>query len=209
MKYGELPKVIKQLDIHSDEMFFYQYLLIKLSGEYSPVVEPRLNFAAPLIGTVCCDYIAEYGLNAFMDCYVYITAKRLFQKEECPFNRPGYHSDGFMTNDINYIWYDSSPTVFNSSDFSISQDDSLSLSEMEQQALPVNEVTYPINTILRLNQYCIHKTAEYVKPGIRTFIKISISPDKYDLKGNSINPLLNYNWEMRERQVERNIPQKL
>lgn len=209
MKYGQLPAVLKSLSLHSDEMFFYQYLPIKLQKQYAPIVEDRLKFIEPLIGLVCCDFIGEFGLNAYTDSFVYVTAKRLFQKEECPFNRPGYHSDGFMTNDINYIWYDSNPTIFNNSDFRISKHDHNSLIEMEEQALSSHEVTYPVGTVLRLNEFCIHKVSDNIIPGIRTFIKISFSPDKYDLKGNSVNHLLAYEWEMKDRKIERNIPQSV
>ena len=38
-------------------------------------------------------------------------------------------------------------------------------------------------------------------------IKLVDSPDKYDLKGNSINPLLDYKWDYQERLLNRNIPQ--
>ena len=48
-----------------------------------------------------------------------------------------------------------------------------------------------------------------MKPCFRTFFKLSFSKDKYDLKGNSHNYLFDYNWEMRERKENRNIPQQL
>lgn len=207
--YGALPCNIGSIDIETEEMFFYQYLPIKLPGIVNPVLEERLKCFDKMIGKICCDFIGEYGLNAYMDCYVYLTAKRLFQTPECGFNRPGYHSDGFLTSDINYIWYDSQPTVFNTSSFQLSSDDTVSLTEMEVQALPENEFCFPVKSILRLNQFNIHRTAPNIEPGIRTFAKVSFSGDKYDLKGNSHNYLLEYNWEMKNRKIDRNIPQSI
>lgn len=207
MKYGELPKIIGEYRLYSDEMFFYQYLPIKLQGDNQPKMEDRLMFCSEMIGAICCDFIGEFGLNAYIDSYIYLTAKRLFQSPGCPFNRPGWHSDGFMTSDINYIWYDTGATVFNTSDFNISQDDFFSLSEMESQAMPINNITFPDNKVLRLNQYCIHQCGEVERAGIRTFIKVSFSGDKYDLSGNSHNHLFDYKWEMKKRKMHRNIPQ--
>lgn len=80
---------------------------------------------------------------------------------------------------------------------------------MNQQANSENEITYPSKSLLRLSQTVIHKVAENQASGMRTFVKVSISKDKYDLVGNSKNYLLDYNWEMRERKEKRNIPQKL
>lgn len=79
----------------------------------------------------------------------------------------------------------------------------------EEQAKKENEVIYPNNTLLRLNQFQIHKVFPGTQLGLRTFVKVSFSKDKYDLKGNSVNHLLDYNWNMRDREVERNIPQKI
>lgn len=42
---------------------------------------------------------------------------------------------------------------------------------------------------------------------MRAFLKVSFSKDKYDLLGNSHNYLMDYNWEMKARKEDRNIPQ--
>jgi hypothetical protein len=190
-------------------MLFYQYMPIKLPFSTYPVVEARLSCFEKILGVICCDFIGEFGLNAFVDSYVYLTAKHLYQKPNCPFNRPGYHSDGFMTNDINYIWSDKQPTVFNNSEFQLSMDDAISMREMESQALAENEFCYPENTLLRLNQFNIHKVADVKDVSLRTFLKVSFSGDKYDLIGNSHNYLIDYEWDMRPRKEQRNIPQSI
>jgi hypothetical protein len=112
-----------------------------------------------------------------------------------------------MTDDINYIWSDCCPTVFNNSEFNLTQDDSLSLKEMTEQAIESNNIVYDNCNILRLNQFNIHKVGEITKPQMRTFIKVSFSKDKYDLLGNSHNYQLDYNWDMKKRKETRNIPQ--
>ncbi len=209
MRYGELPKILGEHLVECQEMMFYQYLPIKLAGATEPLVEDRLKCFSDLIGAVCCDYVGEFGLDDYVESFIYLTAKRAYQGNGCSFNRKGYHSDGFMTDDINYIWYDRSPTIFNKGQFNLTNDDSSSMYEMEEQANPQNEVVYPINSLLRLNQFSIHKVADVTNVGLRTFVKISFSKDKYDLRGNSHNYLLDYQWEMRERKPNRNIPQKI
>lgn len=209
MKYGDEPKDLGLFNIECKEMMFYQYLPIKMPKQVEPIFEERLKCFDKLIGKICCDFIGEFGLDRYVDSYVYLTAKYMFQMPNCSFNREGYHSDGFLTDDINYIWSDKNPTTFNKSDFNLTLDDNLSLLEMEEQALVENEFCYPNNTLVRLNQFNIHKVSEIKEIGMRTFLKVSFSKDKYDLAGNSHNYLIPYEWEMRKRQEIRNIPQIL
>jgi len=207
MRYGELPKDLGLEKVNPTEMFFYQYLPIKLSGQTEPVIEKRLMCLSELIGNINCQFVAEYGLENFVKHNTYVTAKHQFQTPGCSFNRKGYHSDGFLTDDINYVWSNKQPTVFNSGKFELTLDDSISLSEMQEQAEKENEVTYPNGTLLRLNQYNIHKVGECKEVGLRLFVKVSFSLDKYDLLGNSKNYLLDYDWDMQQRKNKRNIPQ--
>jgi len=78
--------------------------------------------------------------------------------------------------------------------------------EMTRQAQEKDNYTYPNYSVLRMDQFSIHKVAEY-EDGNRAFIKICVSKDIYRLKGNSINYDLDYNWEYVDRKAERNIPQ--
>ncbi|WP_051289074.1 hypothetical protein [Chryseobacterium daeguense] len=206
--YGALPTVIREIEIDCKEMMFYQYLPIKLKGMTGFVLEERLMKFSELIVETLSNYKNTFGEEKFNESYIYLTVKRQYVSKKKSMNRPGYHSDGFMTDDINYIWSDRNPTIFNVSNFNLTLDDEISLKEMKKQALPENEITYPENTILRLNQYNIHKVNDSsIYEGIRTFVKISFSNDKYDLEGNSHNYELDYNWKMKPRQNKRNIPQ--
>jgi len=207
-KYGELPHTLGQHKIDCKEMMFYQYLPIKLLGTTSPIFEERLNCFREIVGLICCDYIGTFGLDNYVNSYIYMSAKYMFQGKGCSYNRYGWHCDGFMSDDINYIWSDISPTVFNTSEFKLTQNDKVSIKEMSEQADFDNDITFPENTLLRLNQFNVHRVA-YQTEGMRTFLKISFSKDKYDLIGNSHNYELNYDWEMKPRQIERNIPQTL
>lgn len=208
MKYGTLPKYLGTHEIECDEMLFYQYLPIKLKNQTEPIVEERLKCFEELIGNICCDFVGEFGLDRFMNSYVYLTAKKMYQVNGCSFNRKGYHSDGFLTDDINYVWCDKNPTIFNYTPFKLTLDDTISMDEMDKQANEEAIKIYPENSLLRLDQYNIHKVSENKGLVLRTFVKVSFSNDKYDLKGNSKNHLLDYDWDMRCRNSGRNIPQQ-
>lgn len=208
-RYGDLPKEIGIFRAPCQEFMFYQYLPIKLPGVTEIVIEPRLKCFDAIIGAACCDYVGFRGLNAFVAAHVYLTAKRMYTGHGMLMNRPGWHSDGFLTDDINYVWSDCLPTIFNSSEFKLTLDDEISMQEMECQAHAIRNVQYKDGSLLRLDQFCIHKLEPPYRPTLRTFIKVSLSPDRYDLAGNSHNFLLNYDWPMRERTLARNVPQHL
>jgi len=208
MYYGQLPLELGTYKVECKEMMFYQYLPIKLKSGFSFTdYEDRLNVFRDLILQCTRDFIDTFGQENYNQSYIYLTVKHMYQAPNTSFNRMGWHSDGFMTDDINYIWCDKYPTIFNDSKFELTLDDEVSLKEMDIQALPINDKIFGENKLLRLNQYCIHKVAPVTEGCMRTFFKLSFSKDKYDLIGNSHNYNLNYNWKMRDRKVDRNIPQ--
>lgn len=206
-RYGELPINLGIYPIECTENMYYLYMPIKILGQDSFIqIEDRLKFLSPLIVAVLKDLKKEQ-YNIF-DSYMYLTVKNMLITPEYLGNRPGYHSDGFMTDDINYIWCDGNPTIFNCSPFNLTMDENKSMAEMEQQALAENEVVYPAYYLLKLDQYNIHKVAPISENMVRTFVKISVSKDKYNLLGNTHNYLLDYHWEMHKRTESRNVPQK-
>lgn len=209
--YGQLPVVVGKYELQVREMMFYQYLPVKVPGSYEIIVEERIRVFDKLVGIAAGNFIGEFGLDRYVASYAYLTAKHLFVSPDYNMNREGWHSDGFMTDDINYIWSDTVPTVFNDSKFNLTQDDKLSLEQMHLQADPKRDHVYVDNILLRLNQYVIHKCGEITKGTMRTFFKLSISKDEYDLEGNSVNYGLEYPFKnrMRKRGIDRNIPQNV
>ena len=209
MTYGEEPVFLGKHNVDCPEMMFYQDMPIKLKNSFNLSLEQRLEFVLPLVEVVTRDFVDNFGLAELGKHYMYISVKKLFQAAGSTFNRQGYHTDGFLTDDITYIWSDENPTIFNVGEFNLTLDDSVSIQEMEEQAKPENEVVYMENSLIRINQFNVHKVAVPEVTTLRTFIKISFSKDKYNLKGNSHNYNLKYDWDMRERGLVRNTPQKL
>lgn len=207
-KYGELPKLIGHHVIDCKEMMFYQYLPIKLAGTHVMSIEPRLRIFCDMIGEISCDYIGEYGLDNYVNSYVYISAKHMYQHPGCSYNREGWHSDGFMSDDINYIWSNNNGFTFNNGEFNLTQCHHKSMQEMKDQIIPELNMVAGDHDLYRMDQYVIHKVSEILKPCMRTFFKMSISKHKYNLIGNSKNYQLDYDWEMKERSEYRNHPSK-
>lgn len=204
--YGTQPIDLGLINLSPDEMMFWLYCPIKLPGDFAVFIPQNLRQFAPLIRTVERDCT----VNRWKDSFVYITAKTLFATAENPGNRPGWHSDGFLTDDLNYIWCDANPTIFfdDGDMHAFSADHVASLAEMDAlcESRSAHYRTYPVKRLLRLDQTVLHKVDTDIRPGVRTFVKISVSREKYALRGNSINYDLAPDWAYQERAAERNCP---
>lgn len=209
MKYGNAPiEIASDVFIDNSEMYFYQYLPIKLRGSLEMKIPDQLLKFQDLIKTCNADFFG-YG-HGIKDYYIYITAKCLYAPTGSNLNRPGWHSDGFLTNDINYIWSDSLPTEYITGSFNnISQNHKDSLKEFDFLGCSIPSNFCKENSIYRLDDKVIHRSQiNNGDPFLRQFIKISFSKEKYNLKGNSHNYLIDYDWEMKDRESNRNHPSK-
>lgn len=201
--YGNPPKLLEHFQLKPKEVLYYLYLPISLAGRGHVALPQQLEVFRPLVDAA---YLDEP--RRFLHENVYITAKRMFVGGGVTPNRPGWHADGFLTSDLNYVWYDCVPTIFNTSDFNITPDHLKSLQEFDAQADPANDITYPTGQLLKLDSTVVHRVGDVDKQVMRTFVKISISPEKYNLSDNSHNYDLEYNWEMHDRATVRNDPHR-
>lgn len=210
---GNSPVDLGLHDHQFDEMMFWMYCPISMPGKAHYVCEAQLRQFAPLINA-CRDYDPE----RFEANYVYVTAKTLWVEGNFIGNRPGWHTDGFGTDDVNYIWSDRAPTEFYSQEelVEISDDCDESMDQMRHLFEEVNwkcphypVETYPDKHLLRLDATVMHRCPVVFEPGIRTFFKLSLSKDRYNLKGNAVNYLLpESNWPLVDRDEKRNHPVK-
>lgn len=206
MNYGNPPIALGEIDVQLNEVMYYLYLPIKLAGSNEIAMPDSLQPLWPLVDVINKDLLKMGPMD---DLYMYVTVKKMFVGGGVTANRPGWHADGFGTDDLNYIWYDCVPTVFNASRFNITEGDHVkSLQEFAEQALPENDVVFPCRHLLRLDPSVVHRVAEVEEQVMRTFIKVSVSKDKYNLKDNSINRLLNYDWKKYDRATVRNDPNR-
>jgi len=203
--YGAKPADLGLVDISPREMMSWLYCPIKAARREPCVIPDNLLQFRPIIDEVR----TALSSDRWFESYIYITAKTLWVNPENPGNRPGWHSDGFMTNDLNFVWSDTNGTLFWVPDapVSFSQDHRISLSEMAAvEEDREHHIVYPDKHLLLLDQRVIHRVADVSKAGMRSFVKISVSKSRYNLIGNSVNHGLGLGWEYVERLEERNDP---
>ncbi|MGY3589350.1 hypothetical protein [Bradyrhizobium sp. USDA 4350] len=207
---GNVPRVIATIDLKCTEMLAWLYCPIKLPGQVFDTVPANLRQFADIVEKVFQDVYDNDSGKRWMDSYVYLTAKRLWVSPENPGNREGWHADGYGSADLNYIWADKSPTLFwePSKLCEYVEDHKLSMQMMAHDVAMYPEFirTYPVNTLLRLDETVIHAVAPCETAGWRTFVKVSVSDHRYLLEGNSINHELAPDWKYAARETERNCP---
>ena len=207
--YGNKPIPIIEMEIDNSEMYYYQYLPIKLAESDEIIIPKQLLKLKDLISKAIYDFVIELDKSLFLT-NIYATAKCQYVKKGDNINRHGWHSDGFLTNDINYIWSDSLPTEYIEGKFnSIPQNHEESLEVFKILAYDREVKICLPNILYRLDEKVVHRCAiNYKEPFLRHFIKISFSREKYNLLGNSHNYEIDYQWEMKPRNIERNHPNK-
>lgn len=213
--YGAHPDVVAR-GFRPDwsEYMHYLYLPVVMPGMGDEIMlPPRLEFLRSAI-----ELVIEREEFVSMDDprHIYVTARRGYATPGNPLNRPGWHSDGFGTDDVNYIWADRWPTLFAVGDFdskTISTDHIRSAEQFEDRVANWNRPDGVLvyqgeeNAVYRLDPSVIHAAPEIPAPGgERSFLKISVSPDRYNLRGNSHNHLFHYSWHMWSREEVRNDP---
>lgn len=208
---GNAPKVVATIDLKCTEMMAWLYCPIKLPGQvFDTYPSKNLEQFEDIVEKVFHDMFDNGEKKRWQDSYVYLTAKRLWVSPENPGNRAGWHADGFMTPDLNYIWADKSPTLFLEPEYLLAypEDHTVSMKIMEQDARTFKDRirTYPVNTLLRLDETVIHAVAPCETAGWRTFVKVSVSDQRYLLEGNSINHELAPDWKYVAREAVRNCP---
>lgn len=203
---GRLPIDLGLVDISFDEMMFWMYLPVSIPGSYDLVLPDNVQPFAPLIREAI-----DHDPSAFYLRYAYLTAKTLWVSDGYIGNRPGWHIDGYGTEDINFIWSDRAATEFMETDVILSDDCEQSLKQMSAMGVlrdATQEITrYPNKHLLRLDNQVIHRSPKNFQEGMRTFFKLSLSRDRYNLRGNSINHALPAtHWPLLDREAVRNHP---
>lgn len=211
--YGGAPIDLGHMPLKPQEMLAYLYLPVKMAqpleggDNFGVRIPKRLQFLKEMVWASIED--AEKTLDV-QKHYVYLTVKTLWVEGGFSGNRPGWHADGYGSEgDLNYIWADMNPTQFAVQPFSgIPDDDFASMQAMEAQIEPERIVVYADSHLLRLDESIVHRVNPDIRSGMRTFVKISISRHRFNLKYNSHNHLFDYAWQMFDRDAVRNMDNK-
>lgn len=204
-QYGKPPEFLGRLYPEWDELMHYLYLPVKFPEHRDFHIPDRLEFAKPFLHAVV-DEIHSY--EYLDDKYVYVTAHRGWASPGHPLNREGWHCDGFGTTDLNYVWSSRYGTRYAAQDFiGIYPDHAESMRQFKKQVQPEHVHQMIDYGFYRLDPYVVHNVPEIPEPGgWRSFLKVSVSPERYNLAGNSHNYLFDYEWEMHSREAGRNDP---
>lgn len=211
MTYGQLPVEIADFfDLDLGEYQFIQYMPIFMPDGDDVRIPPN-QFQAKRLRKLIHAVVEDQGGIASLrehGLYVYLTTRYGFATPDNPLNRPGWHCDGFGSDDINYIWWNRWGTrVAHQPFYDIEPGHVESMRQFEEQIRLENVRSLPNGTLYRLNPNVVHSTPEIPAPGgERQFIKVSVSRHRYNLQGNTHNFLFAYNWKTFPRDVARNHP---
>ncbi|MCE7039270.1 hypothetical protein [Dyadobacter sp. CY312] len=221
--HSTVPESLGEFHLSNKEYCQYLYYPIKLAGSFILEMEPRLQFLNHLVTSALLNENKGKDFDWLKKQYVYLTVKQTLVPKGIDQNRPGFHSDGFGTNDVQYIWFDKFPTEFMIGNYTVPVDDVESMREFEKfgnwiSAMRKSDGTWhqkekngffhqpsPFH-LYRIDQNHIHRTVPAPETDVRLFVKLTISEHRYAQEGNSHNYGLNYDWEMTHRKTDRNQP---
>lgn len=210
MTYGKAPIDLgpyAELDLR--EVMYYLYL---------PVIMPGTDVRLPrnlegCRGIIYCALAHAHSTGIDLrEHIVYISARKGWATPDNPLNRPGWHCDGFGTEDLNYVWWRGHGTRFLIGDCGhIPDDHKESMVQFSRIAAdsPENGMTkikadYPEAHLYALDPFVVHATPLIEHGSWRQYVKVSISRHRYNLENNSHNHLFAYSWPMFGREEVRN-----
>ena len=195
--YGKPPRELGAHHFSLPEVMYYLYLPVVIEGS-AITLPPNVERCRPLIRDAMA-LSRPYR-------YVYLSARRGWATPDNPLNRPGWHCDGFGSDDLNFVWWRGPGTRFAVQEFtSISDDHLASLQQFDEQIRPECVTTPGQMTLYGLDRFVVHATPGIAAPGCeRQYVKVSLSDEKYDLEGNSHNDQFDYNWPLYSRSLVRN-----
>lgn len=207
MHYGSKPVLVGDFPISLSEVMYYLYLPVKLLDS-DVRLPPNVEVCRPLIAAAL-EYGVEDGRNVLGE-YVYLSARKGWASPDNPLNRPGWHCDGFGTDDLNFVWWSGPGTRFAVQKFhGIDESHISSLAQFEKQVDERKVIKCKARGLYAIDPYCVHATPIIQAPGcMRQYIKVSLSRHQYNLENNSRNYLFDYSWPLHSRDVIRNDPHK-
>ena len=188
---SSIPKGIP-LALQIDKLDYcnHSYMCISTEGSSSYSVPNNLeHLVLDLISGIYAASPYLYDNDYKYNCYLSI--KHEYVQPGASGNREGWHIDGFKSDQLNFIWFNSIPTQVCLGNFIITNDHDISLEEMEKQALLKDKsiTKLDINKLYELNQQCVHCVTpnDSSEAILRTFIKLTFSKEIFNLYGNAWN----------------------
>lgn len=158
---NDKPEVVGSFKFSDSEMMYYLYfpIFIRELGMVDHIsLEPRLErYRRMIMHAINIESQMSFANLSFDN--IYLSAKTMIVGPNTTGNRPGWHCDGFGTDDVNYIWCDSSPTLFSFGKFdNISEDHVESLKQFDKIAEENETFCFQENSLIRLTNKVVHHT---------------------------------------------------
>lgn len=174
MPYGAAPEHLGEFPLDLSEVMYYLYLPVMMPCSPEPRLPSNVFRFWKLIDA--CSQHAPRRYN-----YVYLSARKGWATPDNPLNRPGFHCDGFGTDDLNYVWWVGPGTRFAIQKFhDISDDHVESLRQFEDQIDLYRVVSdLPERNLYALTPDVVHATPLIRPPGcMRQYVKVSLARDR-------------------------------
>lgn len=187
---------------------------IKFPGSNFRVPQEFEQFRSVIERIAHCE--AALNPECFDEYYCYMTVDQGWVKPETLQREAPCHVDGFQgarwepKERINhtYVVSDAIPTTYYPQAFDFSKLDIAVHNffwEMNRQvalAKSAGALRPQEGEISLIDAYTVHRGSEADRETHRTWIRLSFETRKFDRLGNGKNPLFQYEWEMRERDIE-------
>lgn len=194
-----IQKILVNSRIPRGESILYDVSKLEYANiVYMCVKEPHKEFQIPenikdVVSRVVADSMLLGRVDA-KDQYCYVTVKRGYIPQGGIGNRDGWHIDGFLSDQENFIWSDcpETPTLVIEGTLEVTKNHPESLKEMEYYGRYARKFKLRSNTLYHLDKECIHKPSENEsdKTVLRTFIKVTFSKEIFNGYGNAWNYLI-------------------
>lgn len=202
---GNLPEFVGDLFFSLNEVMYWLYLPVSI--DYSEIRVPESLRGGP---EAMIELAISHSRRVYKHDYryIYLSARKGWATPDNPLNRPGWHCDGYGTDDLNYVWWDGAGTRFAHQHFEgIVSDHNRALKQFDEQVDLTKVVTYAAGGVFCLDPTVVHATPVIEPPGhMRQYVKVSMSDHQYNLENNSHNYLFDYSWPMHSRNLIRNSP---
>lgn len=185
---SKLPEGTRILGLNYDALEFCNFTYMCVKEPYGDIRVPEnlVNIIKPVLKEV----MKSKHIHA--EDYLYISVKKSHVAPYTTAMRSGFHVDGFLSEDRNWILSDSLPTKVALGGFSVDADHEQSLEQFAVQARYKEHVQLKPHTLYFLDHECVHAPSLNPRPEtvVRTFIKVVASKELFNGYGNAWNYLL-------------------
>lgn len=186
-----IPKGVA-LELDSDGLEYCNavYMCIKEAGETHYAIPD--NLSSIVYKVLDGVYQLDHNIDDWKK-YCYLTIKKMYVQPNTSGNRDGWHIDGFLSDQDNFIWSDcdATPTQVSVGGFNLTPNHEDSLEEMLVQASQGGHFTHNLESgiLYQMGQNIVHRPSRNNthKAVLRTFIKLTFSSELFNCVGNAWN----------------------